>query len=117
MTTNLGYMYRYEPYNESNLETLELFDNAIGSLDFIMRPNAYRIIRFTPKGVVIDAYNTVKFINLSWRKKWACPTLKEAKESFIARKERQVIILKAQLARAEAQLLCAEAGKFEETEI
>ncbi len=46
-----------------------------------------------------------KFVNLKANKKFACLTLEEAKESFIARKKRQVRLLKAQIIRAEKALL------------
>lgn len=46
-----------------------------------------------------------KFVNLTARKQFACRTIEDAKESFIARKKRQIKILSAQITRAEKALV------------
>lgn len=38
-----------------------------------------------------------KFVNNSWKKRWAYPTVEEAKKAFTKRKEKQVRILESQL--------------------
>ena len=53
-----------------------------------------------------------KFVLKSANKKYACPTTEEAMVSFIARKNRQIRILKSQLAKAEFSLKLATAGKL-----
>lgn len=65
----------------------------------------FRVIKRTPCGVRIDDYSPGgRFISRDWNKQWASPTVEGARQSFIARKKRQVRILEAQLAKAkEAQ--------------
>jgi hypothetical protein len=64
----------------------------------------FRVINTTTHGVWIDVYGKKKFILISARKRYACPTIEEALESYHARKKRQIRILKYQLAKAEAAL-------------
>jgi len=52
--------------------------------------------------------NCLKFVNMEANKKYACRTKEEAKESFIARKRRQISILSAQIKRAEKALFAVE---------
>ena len=72
----------------------------------------FRVIRRTPCGVRIDDYRSEhgRFISREWNKQWACPTVEEARLSFIARKERQIRILRAQLKQAKEALGKAAAG-------
>tara|TARA_R100001086_G_C11683406_1_gene216429 strand:+ start:75 stop:431 length:357 start_codon:yes stop_codon:yes gene_type:complete len=53
------------------------------------------VLRETPCGVVIDHYGEEKFINNNWNKRWAYPTMGEARASYKARKRRQIRILAA----------------------
>jgi hypothetical protein len=64
----------------------------------------YKIVKVTQKGCWINHFGGKKFILFSARKRWAYPTKKEALVSFRKRKERQVVLLQAQLKRAEAYL-------------
>lgn len=64
----------------------------------------FPIIKWTNCGAWIDVYGRRRFVNLQSKKKYACFTVEEALESFHARKKRQIRILKAQLAQAEAAL-------------
>jgi len=73
-------------------------------------PKKYKVIKKTPQGVWIDLnYNwgpeEKKFVKLTAYKKFACETEEQALESYIARKSRQIKILKNQLARAQENLL------------
>lgn len=73
----------------------------------------YQVIRRTPKGVRIDDYRGSehgRFISSEWNKQWACPTVEEARRSFIARKRRQARILEARLRQARAAMQLAEEG-------
>lgn len=57
----------------------------------------FEVLKTTPKGVQIAG----RFCLRDARKRFACPTLHEAIESFVARKDRQIKILSAQLAGAQ----------------
>lgn len=56
----------------------------------------YEVLRETPKGVWLDVDDGERFVLLGARKRYACPTMREAQDSFIARKRRQIRILDAQ---------------------
>jgi hypothetical protein len=86
-------LYRYEGYEHPYL-------------------TEYKVIRYTPKGYWIDLYNMdgqysewspepkMKFICCTAIKCYAYPTKELAKESYIARKKRQIAILSGQIERA-----------------
>lgn len=70
-----------------------------------IRLEEYDVIKHTRCGVWIkDFVRGKRFVNSNARKKFALPTKEEAKKSFIARKERQIRILEAQLDRAKHAL-------------
>lgn len=50
----------------------------------------------------------LKFVNLKANKKFACRTVAEAKESFLARKKRQIRILNSQIERAKKAIVSME---------
>jgi len=70
----------------------------------------YPVLRRTPKGVWLDIdpcdpfgrfdEPTRRFVLTNARRRFACPTLEEAKASFIARKRAQIRIYEARAARA-----------------
>jgi hypothetical protein len=67
----------------------------------------WRVTKVTPKGVRVGwgmAGLMDRFILLDARKRWAYPTKELALESFIARKERQLRILRAQVETVEKAL-------------
>jgi len=68
----------------------------------------HKVIRRTPKG----AWLGDRFVLLTARKRWATNTEDEAIESFIARKHRQIEILKGKLKRAEADLALTKESIF-----
>lgn len=47
----------------------------------------YEVLKETPKGVWINRYGTPRFVLLNARKRFACPSKEEAKQSFLARKQ------------------------------
>ena len=59
------------------------------------------VTKTTPKGVWLGN----RFVLRDVRKRFACPTLHEALESFVARKDRQISILSNQLSKAESMRL------------
>lgn len=64
----------------------------------------YPVLRRTPKGAWIDVGSEPRFILLTANKRWACETEEEARESFAARRKRQIAILNAQLRQAHEDL-------------
>lgn len=71
--------------------------------------DSYPVIKSTPCGCWIDlGWGRKKFVNLNAQRKWAHESLDDAMQSFVARKNRQVLILRHQLVKAEAAL-CLQA--------
>lgn len=70
----------------------------------------FPVIKETPTGVILDVYGVRRFVRRDARKRFACPTVDEALQSYHARKRRQVRILRHQLASAEAALKLCEHG-------
>lgn len=71
----------------------------------------YEVIKHTPCGVWISLNRYAdrkRFVNLSSVKKYAYPTLKEAREGYLQRKIAQVRILKQRLRAAEMALEMAK---------
>lgn len=66
------------------------------------------VVRHTEKGVWLDDYGLLRFVLKGDGKRFAYPTLEAALDSFKRRKERQVMLLKATLGRAEAALAFAK---------
>jgi hypothetical protein len=94
----MSYWYRVE-------ETL--IGSVDGEFGMAIKPRVklcwreYPVI--TPKGFWLDlGYGDKKWVSNSAKKRWACPTKREAMESFKARKNRQIYILEAQLKRSKA---------------
>lgn len=86
-----GYLYRFDGFGDD------------------ITCNYYLIHHETPKGVIIKFYNgKTKFINNSWKKKFAYPDPEEALEAFIYRKKKQIDILTFQLEKAKDHLKLAE---------
>ena len=72
----------------------------------------YRVVKHTPKGVWLYTGDLNAHMGKRWcrrdaYKQFACPTKEEALDSFIARKERQIRILKRQTRDAEDALQLA----------
>lgn len=65
----------------------------------------YSVIKTTPKGVWLDlGFGGKRFVRTDARKQWASPTEEAAKKHFIARKNRQIGILRAQIQHVEEAL-------------
>ena len=65
----------------------------------------YRVVKVTRCGVRLC---NGRFVNLSSRKRFACPTKADAVVSFKARKQRQLFILGAKVSRVEEALAIAD---------
>jgi hypothetical protein len=95
----LGYLYRYESRLDCDYEG--------GPIKAYIWLKKCPIISLTPKGVWIECWNhgkEKKYVCLTARKKYACETKEQALESFIARKERQILLLKYTLEHVEDAL-------------
>lgn len=93
------FFYRYDDIVFA--APVDEFDNPTGPGRLAVRLRKYEVIRATPKGVWLDIG---RFVRLDARKRFACPTVAEAAESFRARKERQRAIYEARANRAERAL-------------
>lgn len=82
--------------NEQTLIRIEGTAYSDGSVEFVAY--YYPIVKRTKCGVWIELWRggKRKFVNLECVKKWACPTIEEARDSFYRRKSRQMSILSHQ---------------------
>lgn len=106
---NKGYLekvYRYEGIKYS--WGVDPYDNPLPGYRLEVVLKEYSILKRTPKGFWIGyafgGGGKFKFILANAKKKYAHKTKEAAAESFIARKERQIAILKDQLKCAEREL-------------
>lgn len=102
-------LYRYE--EKVGTPGIETFDGFISIPDVRVLLQKHKTTKITPKGVWIDYFGVKKFVLLTAHKQFACKTKQEALTSFIARKTRQLRILKAQVANTEVAL--SQAKKIE----
>ncbi len=71
------------------------------------------VLKVTPKGVWLaycSQYSDRRFVLNESRKRFACPTIKEALDSFVARKERQAGIYEARDRTARRAIKLARTG-------
>lgn len=80
---------------------LDEYEIPIGPSRLEVKLRRYTVTKVTPKGVRLDGW---RFVLTDAGKKFACPTEDAALVSFIARKQRQLKILRAQVQRAERAL-------------
>lgn len=101
------FWYRYE---DSLISAgVDECDNPLGPPRVHVYLYEYPVIKYTPKGAWISVGVEKKFVLRDARKRFACPTVEEARESFIARKRAYVRHLNARMVRAQ------EAIRFVET--
>lgn len=72
----------------------------------------YPVLKITRCGVWLDIYGQARFVLLTARKRYACPTEAEALASYHTRKKRQVKILSAQLRQAETARILTKEGEI-----
>ncbi len=90
--------YRYDKYSENHIHAFE-----------------YPVLKHTPKGVWRDNYGKKRFVLKDGLKRFALPTKKEALESYIRRKKKQIQLLNHQLETARLCLMIAN-SQYEEME-
>jgi hypothetical protein len=97
------YWFRYE--SRRYAAPVDEFDNPIGCGRIEIRVFRYPIVKVTRKGAWLDVgLSKNRFVLRDGNKRFACPTRQEALQSFVARKLRQISILRAQLSGAEDAL-------------
>ena len=95
--------YRYRDYRSGGGED---YDGSYSRAEIVC--DKFRVLKHTPKGVQLEyEHHKPRFVLLDARKRFACPTEEEAMVSFLARKKRQLSILKAQAKHVEEVLRLA----------
>jgi len=103
--------YRYEDY--CTAPPVDEFENRIGESEVHIRLRTFEVVKHTPKGVwLIETIGTWKceperFVLKDSHKRFACPTIELALESFEARKLKQARIYRARIKVAEEALRLA----------
>ena len=97
----MGVLYRYE--DTQYAPPADECGEFVGSGTLKVELREYDVIRYTPCGAWIrrGSIDTPRFINFRARKQFACGTVEEAKESFLARKKAQIRIHQAKVVRAQ----------------
>jgi hypothetical protein len=107
--TNVEEWYRYEDVRYA--PPLDEWDEPVGQSRLEVVLHRYRVKHHTPTGVRLTCG---KFVSRVTHKRYACPTLEEAKESFVARKKKQIAIYEARIYQAkEALKLIEKKGPFD----
>lgn len=118
----MEYLYRYYDRSYVSFGGISIDGDALPGRPITkVELEKYKVIKYTPKGVWIALEDYIpyddeitqdkqytKFVLLTAKKKFACPTIEEALESFKARKKRQIKILNEQLDRAKRALEISE---------
>ncbi len=107
--------YWYRVYETRYAPSLDEFENPIGEGEVKVTIEPFQVIRKTPCGVWIAPpwafadenghYKCQRWVKRDANKRFACPTIVEAVESFKARKVRQIKILNAQIRSAERAIM------------
>lgn len=106
-TWGLGFLYRFEEHSYAASSGWD--DDTWISTGPYLELEAFLIRSITPKGWTIEADNALgwRFIGREHTKRYALPTVEEALESFIARKEKQESIYLNRAKRARNAILLA----------
>lgn len=95
-------LYRYQDIQYA--PPVDEFDHVCGEGRLEVKLYSFPILSRTEKGAWINAAGEKRFVKLTARKRFALPTIEEARESFLARKRRQATILSRKLVRVNAAL-------------
>ena len=99
--------YRYEIVRYSN--GVDEFDDPLPGYSVAVELRDFIVLRHTLNGVWIETWSGGKrFVLKRARKRYACPTKKEALDSFIARQQRRISILQSQLKESRIGIQIAE---------
>ena len=105
MSTVLYFLYRFSDHQTAG--PIDEFGDLCGPSTTHVTMLKYPVLKVTPKGAWISVLGQRKFVLLTARKRFACPTKVEAKESFIARKRAQIRIHTSIVNRAETAIQIA----------
>lgn len=92
---------KYYRYEDSLVHAWDYEYETIAHSRVVVNLREFDVLKNTPCGVWLDVFGTKRFVKTKARKRWACPTKEEARESFLARKGKQKRILNSQLDRVE----------------
>lgn len=84
------------------------FNNMVGESQVVVTLHEFKVLSHTRKGVWINHGGRKKFILKEALRRFAAPTVAEAKRDFIARKNRQISIYAARIETAEKALALIE---------
>lgn len=101
------YWYRYEDVRYA--APLDEYDEPSGPGRLSVELRKYAVVKHTPCGVRLDIGC---FVSKTSKKRFAHATLEEARESFIARKERQASIYQARVNRADEAIRIIKGKPF-----
>lgn len=93
--------YRYDSYQESQGYIDMTGEYIRTGSKTKLRLTEFTVTKLTPKGVILDNHY---FVNNSWHKKLAYPSIEMAAESFIRRKKKERSIYLARIRAIEASL-------------
>lgn len=106
-TSNHTYWYRVRDGRYA--PPLDEWDRPVGSGRTYLSVERYQVLKETSKGVWLGSTRYGKrFVLRDSRKRFACPTVAEALTSFLARKKRQLGILRAQQDQVETAIHMAQ---------
>ena len=92
---NVHFLYRYEDQMT--------YPNTIN-----IKLRKFRVVKWTPCGYWIQVYDFdpdyKKWVSKNGRKRFAYPTVEQAETNFIARKQKQILILESRLRQAKNAL-------------
>ena len=80
---------------------LDEWERPIGDGESFVQIHSFRVVKVTACGVWLDAFGARRFVLRDSRKRFACPTKKEALDSFRARKTAQLRILRKRIRHVE----------------
>lgn len=108
------YWYRFE--DKLYAAPLDEFDNSVGEARVAVILYKLLVCKRTAKGVWCQKYYGVsefRFVLRDSIKRFACPTIEEARISFIARKKKQIRIYSARVKIANKAIENVERNKYE----
>lgn len=107
--------YRYEEYATASADEWGDYDPRSRRINVRLR--SYRVVKKTPKGAwVAESYGPLiwsgkpRFVLDESTKRFACPTLAEALDSFMARKRKQIRLMSRRIDDAEEAMRLALSG-------
>ena len=90
--------YRYEDRHYA--PHVNEFDEAEGPGEVVVELLRFQVVKHTPKGVRLGI-NRRRLVLHGSHKRYACPTVEEARVSFLARKRKQLRIYRSRCRDAE----------------